>query len=42
MVLDILSRIKQYEFCGGISISVSAGIAGVKREIQQKETFVKQ
>lgn len=38
MVQDILSRIKQYEFCEGISISVSAGIAGGRRRNPRKRT----
>jgi diguanylate cyclase (GGDEF)-like protein len=36
MVQDILSRIRQYDFCEGISISVSAGIAGGRRRNPRK------
>jgi hypothetical protein len=41
MVQDILSRIKQYEFCEGISISVSAGIAGGRRRNPRKGNMYK-
>lgn len=41
MAQDVLNKVKQYEFCGDIGISISAGIAGGRRRNPRKGNMYK-